>query len=298
MHYFYAVSAVSLALSSGACGDAGGGSTTSETSNGPTTAPSTSEPVTTGASSTTATTDTTTDAPTSAGTSDATSAGPTTDATTAGPTTTTATTDATTGETPGATGSTGPDTTSDGTTGGGEIVPCKTDADCTLADGCCECNPIGPGEQPVACDIQCLQSECAAHGLEGAAVECRFGRCTFADVPCNPLGVTCNSPEPDCPPGQVASVVDTNDGKCWTGACVFAEACDWVPDCSYCDSEALVCVGKLQKGAYHVCEAKPLDCGDSPNIDCECGAQICEASPPHTVCHDAADDIDCECPFC
>ena len=305
MHYFSRVSAasfISLSLLSGACGDAGGGSTTSETSNGPTTAPSTSEPVTTtGASSTT-------NEPTSVGTTDATSAGPTTDATSAGPTTgstgstTGATTDATVGETTSPPGSTGPGTTSDGTTdgttGGGDIIPCETDKDCTLADGCCECNPIGPGEQPVPCDIQCLQSECSAHGLEGAAVECRFGRCTFADVACNPLGVTCNSPEPVCPPGQVASVEDTNDGKCWTGACVFAEACDWVKDCSYCDSPELVCVGKLQKGAYHVCDVKPLDCGDSPNIDCECGQQICDASPPHTVCQDAADDIDCECPFC
>jgi hypothetical protein len=301
MHYLvpsYGLAAT-LLLSGvlGACGDSGG--VTTETSNGPTTAPSTSEPqTTTGASSTTATASDPTTSPTGTATEatgDVTGS-VTGDLTTGGPTTATssATTgdDTTAGTSDGTTGTTG-----DGTTGGGEVIPCETDKDCTLADGCCECNPIGPGETPKECDIQCIQSVCASFGLENTPVECRFGRCTFAKVQCNPLGVDCDAPMPDCSPGQVPRVEDTNEGKCWKG-CVPAEACDWVPDCTYCSQTTQVCVGKLQKGAYHVCEPKPVDCGDETDIDCGCGEQICEASEPHVLCHDAQDDIDCECPNC
>ncbi len=269
--------ATSTPSTSGASAETGTGGTT-ETGGGPTT---TGEPTTgvTGGS-------------TESGTTSAT--GETTVGTTTGPGTgTSATTDGM--ESSGDSGGSSVGSTSDG---GGDFIPCESDQDCSLADGCCECNPIGPGEKPQPCDVECIQSMCSAHGLEGAAVECRFGRCTFAKIQCNPLGVDCNIPQPECPAGEVASVEDTNNGRCWTGSCVFAEACDWVPDCSYCDTSELVCVGKLQKGAYHVCEPKPVDCGDVDDIDCGCGQQICDASPPHTVCGDAADDIDCECPFC
>jgi hypothetical protein len=175
-------------------------------------------------------------------------------------------------------------------------MPCVTDQDCTLVESCCDCESLNPGETVPECDVQaCRQSQCNAIGLSTPAVECRLGRCMFKKEMCNPFGVTCDAPQPDCGPGSVPAV---NENSCWTGGCVPAEVCDWVPDCTYCDDPELVCVGKLQKGAYKVCEAKPFECSDVDNLDCTCGQQICDASPPHTVCHDSAEGIDCECPFC
>ncbi|MBK7830395.1 hypothetical protein [Nannocystis sp.] len=280
-----------------ACGDAGNGETTA----GPTTA-ATDTATATGTATGTATegTATVSSEPTTSGgsvgqTDSGASTGPGTSATGS---TSDASSSASTG--PGTAESSGGGETGGSTTGGGgDFIPCETDKDCVLADGCCDCDPININQTPPVCNIpECLLTTCAGHGLEGAAVECRFGRCTFAKVQCNPLGVNCKKAKPDCPKGQVAEVEETNGGKCWTGYCVPAEACDWVPDCTYCDNEELVCVGKLQKGAYHLCEPKPAECDGQTDIDCTCGQQICDASPPHTVCHDAQPDIDCECPFC
>jgi hypothetical protein len=278
-----------------ACGDAG--SSTSETT---ATAPSTGEPGT----STSATTGTNTD---STGVTSGDTSGVTTGMT-GGPTTG-MTTGMTTGESTGETASTTAVTTTTGgsesgttageTTGGGEVSPCVTDQDCTLVENCCDCESLNPGETAPECGMrECRQTECSAIGLVKPAVECRLGRCMFKKDTCNPFGVSCDAPQPQCGPGSLPSVEETNQGKCWTGSCVPAEVCDWVPDCSYCDDPELVCVGKLQKGAYKVCEAKPFECSDEDNLDCTCGQQVCDASPPHTVCSDSPDGINCECPFC
>jgi len=260
--------------------DAGSGPTTMTGSSGATTGPGT------GSSG----------EPTSGGSGDPTGSASGTTEVTTGPGTTTGTTEvtgATEATGTGTEGSSGGDTTT-----GGVVTPCETAEDCQLADSCCSCEVIGPGEAPPACDIQeCLISSCAGYGLENAALECRHGVCTFAKLTCNPLGVTCKALPPNCGPGDVPGVLEENDGKCWSGACVPAEACDWVPDCSYCAGDDLVCVLKGQKGAYHVCEPRPLDCGPG-EVDCACGQQICDASPPHTVCIDEKDGIQCECPFC
>jgi len=278
--------ALSLATPVIACGDSGSGTTETTT---PSTVSSTGEPgtttVTTGAS-----TENTTGVTTGV-----------TTGTTGETTMTTGETTMTTGETTttGVTTSTSAGTTGGESTGGGEVLPCVTDEDCTLAEGCCDCEALNPGETVPECGLpECFQTECGAIGLNNPVVECRYGVCAFQKQSCNPLGVNCEMPAPECGQGALPTVEDTNEGKCWTGNCVPAETCDWVPDCTYCDIADTVCVGKLQKGAYHVCEAKPLDCGETDDIDCTCGQQICDASPPHTVCQDAADDIACECPFC
>jgi len=274
-----------------ACGDPGNGSTETTTNS---TVSSTGEPgtttVTTGAS-----TDPTTTGATGENTTGVTT-GMTTGMTTGVTTGETATTGVTTSTSATEGGESG---TTSGTTGGGEVLPCVTDEDCTLAEGCCDCEALNPGETVPECGLpECFQTQCGAIGLNNPVVECRYGVCAFQKQSCNPLGVNCEMPAPECGQGALPTVEDTNEGKCWTGNCVPAETCDWVPDCTYCDIADTVCVGKLQKGAYHVCEAKPLDCGETDDIDCTCGQQICDASPPHTVCQDAADDIACECPFC
>ena len=275
---------MSLAIPVIGCGDSGPGTTATTTN---TSTSEASEPGTGTTASTGAGTD-----PTTTGAS-----GENTTGVTTGMTTGVTTGMTTTGETATSTSATGSESGSTG--GGGEVLPCVTDEDCMLAEGCCDCEPQNPGETVPRCDVpECFQTQCSAIGLFTPVVECRFGVCAFQKQACNPLGIQCQMPAPDCGPDALPTVEETNGGKCWTGNCVPAETCDWVPDCSYCDGPDTVCVGKLQKGAYLVCEAKPLDCGETDDIDCACGQQICDASPPHTVCQDAADDIACECPFC
>lgn len=268
----------------GACGGSGGGSTGETTS--VTTTTTGASTGATGSTGSTGATGSTGEPTTGVGQTEGT-----------GATTSPVTTLETSGTS--STGSTGGTTagTSEGSSSGGPVepgTPCESAKDCQLGDGCCFCEALNPGETLPECGIpECLQTTCAAQNLEQVPLECRYGVCAFEKQTCNPLGVLCKSLPPDCAPGDVPGVA----GDCWSGSCVPAKACDWVPDCSYCDAPDLVCVFKAQKGAYHVCEARPLDCGPG-DIDCGCGQQICDASPPHTVCGDDDPGIVCECPFC
>jgi hypothetical protein len=291
--FFSTLSLVGTLALLGACNGSGGGNT-EDTSAGPTT-------MTASAGTTSATAGTGTGTGSSG--SEPTTAGSVgqTDSTgaTSSPVTTTSESTGANATSGGSTGvgstGVGTDGTSGGdTTGGGEVMPCVTAKDCQLADGCCVCEPLNPGETAPPCDIpECIQTTCAAQNLLNAELECRWGVCAFAKLTCNPLGVVCKSLPPNCAPGDVPGVA----GDCWSGTCIPAKACDWVPDCSYCAAPDLVCVLKGQKGAYHVCEPRPLDCPPG-EIDCGCGQQICDASPPHTICNDATPGIECECPFC
>jgi hypothetical protein len=292
-------------LSLPACGDST--STTTATtvattdSGGPATATETTADITT-------TTTATTDNPTSTGTmgqttSTATTTPETTTSTTTGVSaTTTETTEGTTAVTTETSGETTEGTTSDTTTSEttGEPVgaTCEQDSDCQVYTDCCTCDVLAVGEQPPACNVpECFVEACGVLDIGAPTAVCRFGRCTFEKVSCNPLGVTCKVQPPDCPLGQLPSV----NGDCWSGQCTPVEACDWAPDCAACTTDPtdpLVCVFKAQKGAYHVCEPKPADCGDMAEIDCGCGQEICDASPPHTECHDGTPGIVCECPVC
>jgi hypothetical protein len=187
--------------------------------------------------------------------------------------------------------------TSDGTTTGGDLpFTCEDDSECVLVNDCCSCAPAHVDQEQPMCDIQCLQPTCDSIGLAMAKAVCRFGRCAFEKITCNPLGVTCKALPPECEFGTLPSVVDDGNGTCWTGFCVPSEACDWVPECAYCGVD-MTCVTKLQKGAYQLCEPKPVACGEDP-VTCDCADIICESSPPHLVCHDLGDSLGCECPNC
>lgn len=279
-----------------ACGDSGGN--TSATTSGPGTTGTTAGTTGTGTSATTAGTDETVTSTMGQTGGETTAATGETTAGTTGPATggeTTASTPATTGETTGETSG----TTSSETTGGPVGATCEQDSDCMILSDCCTCDVIAKDEQPPICPImECLIDTCATLDVGKSKPVCRFGRCTFSKVHCNPVGVLCDLAPPNCPAGQLPSV--TEDGTCFTGQCAPTEACDWSPDCDHCvdKEDPLVCVLKLQKGPFHVCEPKPADCGDVPDIDCACGQQICDMSPPHTECSDQNPGIACECPFC
>lgn len=255
-----------------ATGSTGDPATTSGASMGDSTGPATTGPGTTGPGTT----------------------GPgTTGPATTGPATTGDSTGAVS-ETDGSTGQTSSDTT-----GGPSGATCESDADCSLFTSCCDCDVIADGETPPACNImECLIDVCSTYDLKDSKPVCRFGRCTFSKVSCNPAGIICKALPPDCGPGTLPTLND--NGDCWSGQCAPIEACDWAPDCASCvdKQDPLVCVFKAQKGAYHVCEPKPAACGDMAEIDCGCGAEICEKSPPHVVCHDTVPGISCECPNC
>lgn len=276
-----------------ACGDSGGGSTGEPTTSGTTSGTTSSgTSASTGASST--------GEPTTGGTIGATgSSGSTTESTTS-TSGVSSTSEGSSSGGPGSTGTSGAsEGSSSGSTGdtGGQGGSCEKDADCQLLTDCCTCDVGAPGDPLPACPImECFVEKCGTVDI-GDPV-CRFGRCTFSKIHCNPTSVLCKSLPPECPPGEVPSV-DEN-AACWTGQCAPVETCDWAPNCEACklDNDPLVCVFKAQKGAYNVCEPKPAACGDVPDIDCGCGQEICDASPPHTVCHDKMPGITCECPFC
>lgn len=283
-------------LSLPACGDSTATTTattlTTTEASGPNTATETSSDTTTTTTATTEAVTTSASGPTTTTMTPVTSTGPATSETTAVSATTSETTGETTGET---TTETGGETTT--TTGEPMGATCEQDSDCEIFTDCCTCDVIAAGEQPPACDVpECFVDVCSTFDLGAQQAVCRFGRCTFAKVTCNPTAVTCKTLPPDCAPGTLPSVVD----DCWSGQCTPVEACDWAPDCAACttDADPLVCVFKAQKGAYQVCEPKPAACGDAPEIDCACGQEICDASPPHTECHDQTPGIVCECPFC
>lgn len=285
-----------------ACGDSTATTSATTSTSDATTATGTATDTTT--TTTTATTEAVTTTATMGGTT-TTTATTTTDATTETTTTTTGVTSVTTDATETTAVTT--ETTSDTTTGEttetsttGEPVgaTCEQDSDCQLFTDCCTCDVLANDESPPPCGLpECFVPVCETLDIGAGTPVCRFGRCTFEKVTCNPIGVTCKSQPPDCPQGQLPSV----QGDCWSGQCTPVEACDWVPDCGACKLDIfdpLVCVFKAQKGAYHVCEPKPVGCGDEPEIDCDCGSEICDASPPHTVCSDQVPGIICECPNC
>ena len=224
--------------------------------------PDPSETTTDGAtdSITTATTATT---GTSTGTTTATTA--TTDMPTTGTpgtTTTASTTAATTGASD--TGSTttsagtGTGTSSDITTGEstdtGMAGLCDDDADCKLADDCCDCDGVPIDVDVAVCDLDCKQSKCSELGIKAAV--CRFGVCTTPRLSCD-ANVACDSLPPPCEPGTLPETTPA----CWSGRCIPAKHCDVVGNCDECPDDR-VCVQNVGFGPEPgaTCEILPPGC--------------------------------------
>lgn len=188
-------------------------------------------------------------------------------------------------------GPTGGDT---GTTGADPGMACEVDADCVVVNDCCSCTAAHAEDMIDACPVKCDQTACDAAGLAGIEAQCVFGSCELVPVPCNDAGVFCDDPQPDCPDGTLPSV--TEDGNCWTGNCVPAEACDVVPDCTWC-SDADTCVQTAtQLGFFYACWPTNLECAAGPS--CDCMGEVC--TDPF-ICSDPAAgpaELGCVCPVC
>ena len=108
-------------------------------------------------------------------------------------------------------------------------------------------------------------------------------------VICNPSGVLCDAPPPQCPPGEVPSV----EGSCW-GACVPILSCATEPNCDGCGTG--FCAEYVAFATEYRCVLPSLTCSA---LACGCLApDFCVA--PYDACQEssAAPDVRCECITC
>lgn len=114
-------------------------------------------------------------------------------------------------------------------TAGDPVVPvtveCDEAADCELAFTPCGCAAVPLGAEAPSDPAPCEEANwCTVLGVDEEQVECLRGRCTLARD-CDYRNARCNTVAPECPSGQVASVLEA----CW-GPCVAEEECMLVPD--------------------------------------------------------------------
>jgi len=120
--------------------------------------------------------------------------------------------------------------------------------------------------------------------------------CVAADAcACDPLGVVCEALPPACPPGEVAEVDAV--GQCWTFACVPADSCTTVPDCTACTMDQACVVRAGPMGPSFVCEPVEPGCMGVPTCACMPGACPmpfeCIGAPPK-----GGADLACTCEAC
>ncbi len=233
----------------------------------------------------------TTSGPTSEPTSAGPTSGPTSGPTTDEPSGTEATSlpgtsqTGSTGETTGMTASTGDDTE---TPPGGA---CVVDSDCKLHNDCCDCYGIPADQNNAICKAGCDVSTCEQLGIKNAV--CRFGTCTTEKVGCNGMEVLCDSLPPECPDGTVAGV----EGGCWSGKCVPAISCDFVPNCKFCPEDFMCVFLQAQLPTWPTCEPIPSDCNGTATCDCVSDL-VCTGI--FNACGEGRDknQIICGCPAC
>ncbi|MEQ9320375.1 MAG: hypothetical protein RIF41_14515, partial [Polyangiaceae bacterium] len=143
-----------------------------------------------------------------------------------------------------------------GAQGGGSptiAAECTMASECQLENSCCNCQGLPVSETPRDCAIDCLVPLCEAYVPNPVQADCRVGRCV-TNVDCNPTDVICLQPQPQCPPGQTASVA----GGCW-GPCIPSTECVEVGGCDQCGPNQ-VCVAEVaQLGPAYHCVALPDD---------------------------------------
>ncbi len=167
-------------------------------------------------------------------------------------------------------------------------VRCANPEDCQLWESCCDCLPMSASATGPSCGMpECFATACTAVGLFSPTTTCSVGRCVF-DHSCDATQVTCRAVTPECPAGQVPSVVDA----CW-GPCLPVTQCSRVTDCGVCGSDQ-VCVTQVANApAVHHCVATTPTC-----TTCDClGESVCTGS--FGICGDVGTrQIECSCPTC
>lgn len=171
-----------------------------------------------------------------------------------------------------------------GEAGGAEpaVAECEENADCFVLDDCCSCSAVSGAASPGSCDKVCIQSACAARGLEGTRAVCEKKRCVF-ELSCDRSLVTCKAATPSCPAGMVPSVL----GTCWA-PCVPASDCVAVTDCDDC-AAGEVCVNGNDSLTTRHCVGVAAECAAEPSCAC---TNACSFQ-----CSDA-DGISCYCINC
>lgn len=185
------------------------------------------------------------------------------------------------------------DTDGTGTTGGMPTY-CEVDEDCVVVNDCCSCTAVHMDDEPPECDIpECFAPICDTTALEEVDAVCVFGTCQLEETTCEQSLVACDEPPPNCEDGFLPSV----DGDCWSGGCVPVEACDYVPDCTYCDDDE-TCVERVtQLGPFYSCEPVAPDCAGVPA--CDCMPDVCGGDPFECVDGgDPGEELSCICPTC
>ena len=170
---------------------------------------------------------------------------------------------------------------------------CVTASDCQLFSDCCNCVPIPVGTTMVSCMIACIQSSCAARGIQASDVACIAGRCTFSRA-CKPAAGICPSTTltPQCPAGQAPLFV----GSCPSGGCAKVEDCSEVSSCDACTGTSAGPTGLLcatfqtLPPSYH-CVSTPPACGTSPTCAC---MGICSGDLSCIT----QNSLTCQCPNC
>jgi hypothetical protein len=158
---------------------------------------------------------------------------------------------------------------------GGAAAPhfpeCRVDADCAVADDCCDCRAVPRVSASAMCKRACDQDACEARGITPTA-KCTLGRCTLA-VSCDARLALCDSPTPQCAAGQVASV--TSNG-CW-GPCVDTTQCSGVTRCEDCAENERCVTFPNVGGIIYRCIERHSACTEDNLCAClaPCGDYLC-----------------------
>jgi hypothetical protein len=107
--------------------------------------------------------------------------------------------------------------------GSGTEAECEIADDCAVLNDCCTCAALPAKNLPGECEKLCIQSACAARGLESVTAVCSDKRCVF-DLSCDSSLVTCKLAKPSCDAGMIPSVIE----PCW-GPCIAPDECRDLP---------------------------------------------------------------------